>query len=201
MRDDELTRLRRDFHLFQKEQQCRTRLCHHFQAIANLPPNVYMDDDPNVIPCHLKHTDNRQLMREVAVDVLTKHARVRSRGQYLKILCDFHFWCSEQQVYNITDIGINQGVAEPGRETLAPRAQGGGAVCGRGAARAMVAGVCRERFPPRRGGRRRRSRRVCGACRQLTENDIAIVCNADILARESSLQSTTFASDSRKAGI
>ena len=108
MRDDELTRLRRYFHLFEKEKQQRARLCHHFQAIANLPPNVYMDDDPN-IPCHLKHNDNgqRHLMREVAVDVLTKHARVRSKGQYLKILCDFHFWCREQQgLYSITDIGI-----------------------------------------------------------------------------------------------
>ena len=66
----------------------RTRLCHHFQAIANLPPNVYMDDDPN-IP-NLKHTDNLQLMREVAVDVLTKHARVRSQKRYVKILNDIN---------------------------------------------------------------------------------------------------------------
>lgn len=36
-----------------------------------------------------EHFHKGQLMREEAVDVLTKHARVRSRDQYLKILGDF----------------------------------------------------------------------------------------------------------------
>lgn len=110
---DELTRPCRhfqdEFYSKRSNDTMRTRLCHHFQAIANLPPNVYMDDDPNILTLNpnLKHPDNLQLMREVVVDVLTKHARVRSKGQYLKILCDFHFWCREQQgLYSITDIGI-----------------------------------------------------------------------------------------------
>ena len=95
-----------------------TRMRQHFEAIANFPPNMPQkvkftwSGSAYILAGHLKHAGKGQLMREVAIEVLWKHARVRSEDQYFKILSKFQKimyaqeWCMEQGLYSITDIGI-----------------------------------------------------------------------------------------------
>lgn len=103
------------------EQLARMR--QHLEDIAHLPSDVCYMDNPDVrlnfsgsafiLACDLKHVGKGQLVREQAREVLIKHARVRSRHHYLKILCDFQElmyahekWCKEEGFYSITDIGV-----------------------------------------------------------------------------------------------
>ena len=77
-----------------------TRMRRWLNIIAHLPYDVsYMDNDDVtftwsnsafILACDLHHAGKGQLVRKAAVEVLHKHARVRSQERYLKILNDIN---------------------------------------------------------------------------------------------------------------
>ena len=88
-------------------QDLRCHLCHEpyikpmtrmrcwLNIIAHLPYDVSYNDDVTwnsafILACDLHHAGKGQLVRKAAVEVLHKHARVRSQKRYLKILNDIN---------------------------------------------------------------------------------------------------------------
>ena len=65
----------------------------HLENIAQLPRKVgnagNRYEEAFILACDLKYAGKSQAMREAAVEVLKKHARVRSEDQYFRIVSAF----------------------------------------------------------------------------------------------------------------